>query len=76
MHVTFGWREGPSAIRVAEMLERKNISIRTLESYKCKNVSIDTTYPLADNILIAGFGNASEKQIREGVEILAECFNC
>ncbi|RXJ74452.1 transcriptional regulator [Veronia nyctiphanis] len=75
MHVTFGWTQGPSAVRIAAMLEKEKISIRTLEGYKYKNVSIDNTYPPADNILIAGFGNASEVQIREGVKILAECFN-
>ncbi|WP_394209377.1 PLP-dependent aminotransferase family protein [Enterovibrio calviensis] len=75
LHVTFRWQGGLTALEAKALLEEKGVTIRTLLFY-CDADSVSDMPEWMQRTLVAGFGNSSLDDIRQGVKKLAECFSC
>ncbi|MGF1708467.1 PLP-dependent aminotransferase family protein [Enterovibrio baiacu] len=73
LHVTFRWQGGFTARDAKALLEEKGVTIRTLAFY-CDAETVDEVPDWMHRTLVAGFGNSSLENIRQGVKKLAECF--
>ncbi|WP_325894896.1 MocR-like pyridoxine biosynthesis transcription factor PdxR [Grimontia sp. NTOU-MAR1] len=74
LHVTFRWKEGPTATEVKTRFDALGYTIRTLDYY-CDSHQ-DRVCPVeTERTMVAGFGNSSLSDIQEGVALLAALIN-
>ncbi|KKD60508.1 transcriptional regulator [Grimontia sp. AD028] len=69
LHVTFSWKGGPTAVEVKSAFEAEGYTIRTLDYYCYQEDNSHRSVEI-DRALVAGFGNSSLNEIREGVALL------